>query len=149
MVWTVKDVNHNKRIRGVKLERKTAMIIVIIAVVVAAAVLSYIYFSTLQPENLEIKARNLVEHLQSKKFDEAYDLFNDQMVAAISVDELETGWNTLINQVGQYQKILGTRIETENGYKVIYVSTEFEEATLNIKVVFDSETKIAGLWFEL
>jgi|GEM_PF-5641449 len=35
----------------------------------------------------------------------------------------------------------------KRGYRVVYVTCEFAKTSLDIKIVFDVEGKIAGLWF--
>ena len=35
----------------------------------------------------------------------------------------------------------------ESGYRVVYVTGLFHKGSVDIKVVFDNEAKIAGLWF--
>ncbi|MBC7219553.1 MAG: DUF3887 domain-containing protein [Hadesarchaea archaeon] len=126
---------------------KIGLAISIIAIVIIIGAIYAIYFAGSQGTDLEAKARDFVLLLKEGRFDEAHGLFNEQMVAAISVDQLEAIWNGVIGEVGGYKGITGTRVATESGYQVVYVTTEFERASLDVKVVFDGASKVAGLWF--
>jgi hypothetical protein len=128
--------------------RKSAKIGIAVAIVAAIIIGSVVYHLT-RPKGseLETKARNFVELLGSGEFDDAYGLFNEQMTEAITVEDLEAIWNDTINQVGEFKGVVKTRTATEMGYELVYVTTEFESASLDIQVAFDEESKIAGFHF--
>ena len=128
------------------MERKVKTILAV-AIVAVVVVCSAFYYSQLTNPDLETRARDFVNFLRSEESEKAYSLFNNQMAEAISLEDLRTIWSELEDRVGSYKGIVATKTETEMGYRVIYVTTEFEETELDIKVVFDSEAKIAGLWF--
>lgn len=71
--------------------------------------------------------------------------FTDQMKAALPEGRLATSWNGLAAQVGAFQKQTGTREEEAGGFHVGIVTCAFERATLDVRVVFDQEGRIAGL----
>lgn len=130
--------------------RKGAKIGIAVAIIAVLAIIGAayaIYFTRSPSTDLETKARDFVVLLKEGRFNEAYGLFNEQMVAALTVEQLGTIWNGVIRDVGEYKTITATRVATEAGYQVVYVTTEFERASLDIKVVFDGKSKIAGLWF--
>lgn len=127
--------------------RKSAKIGIVVAIIVAVIICSAVSLTRPKGSKLETRARNFVVFLKEGKFDKAYELFNEQMTEAMTVGQLEATWNGLIGEVGGYKDITGTRIATEAGYEVVYVTTEFEKTSLDVKVVFDEESKIAGLWF--
>ena len=45
-------------------------------------------------------------------------------------------------------KVTDMREDHIDGYDVIFVTTEFEEDLINIRIVFDEDRRVAGLWFE-
>lgn len=126
---------------------KIGVVVAIVAVIIIASAVYVFYFTGSQGADLETRARDFVVLLKEGRFNEAYGLFNEQMAAAITVGQLEAIWNGVIGEVGAYKGITGTRATTEAGYEVVYVTTEFERASLDVKVVFDGASKIAGLWF--
>lgn len=97
--------------------------------------------------DLETKALTFVNLLVEGKFEDAVKLFNTKMVEALPPKRLKETWNGLIEKVGEFKNVTDTRIVEEKGYRVVYVTCEFVKTSLNIKVVFDEEGKIAGLWF--
>jgi len=98
-------------------------------------------------KGVEPIARNFVDLLSKEEFDEAYKLFNKVTAKAMPAEKLEETWNSLIGQVGQFKGIVKTRAAEEMSWKVIYVTCNFAKSSLDIKVVFDEEAMISGLWF--
>ena len=50
------------------------------------------------------------------------------------------------SQAGNWQKVAGTRFAEEAGYRVVFVTGLFEKGSLEIKVVFNTQGKISGMW---
>jgi hypothetical protein len=99
-------------------------------------------------QNIEPTATTFVNFLGQEQFDEAYELFNEDMAKAMPVEKLRATWEGLIAQVGEFKGITKTRSTVEAGYSVVYITCDFAKTPLDVKVVFDQQAKIAGLWFE-
>jgi len=97
--------------------------------------------------DLDTVAITFVNLIEEGQFEDAAELFNTKMAEALPPQKLETTWNELIGNVGEFKEIVETRITEEKGYRVVYVTCEFAKTSLDIKIVFDEEAKIAGLWF--
>lgn len=100
-------------------------------------------------EDVESTAKQFVVFLSKGEFDEA-----NKMLAKIMVDglknqnfTLEMIWSGVIAQSGKFKEIKGTNLTKEMGYKCVYVTCDFEKASLDVKVVFDEDKKVAGLFF--
>jgi len=96
----------------------------------------------------EAIATTFVDLLSNDAFEEAYGFFNDEMAAAMPPEKLRAVWGDLIGKGGKFKGTAGTKVAEEMGYKVVYVTCNFAAGiTFDVKVVFDKEGKIAGLWF--
>ena len=93
------------------------------------------------------RAEDFVTLLAQGDFTNAVVDFDSTMKTAMSPSELEKAWASLIGQVGAFKKQVSTREAKEMGFDVVYVTCDFEKSPLNIKVVFNAEKKISGLWF--
>jgi len=104
--------------------------------------------------SLEEKAEyEVIDNLREENFDVVYSLFNDDMKSALSEEDLEELWNSVITQYGEI-----TDIESENAskeeieesgeeYTSVFIPCEFMSGIrLNINVVFDEDEMVAGLW---
>lgn len=98
------------------------------------------------PEELDALARNLVLSMAAGKYEEASKMFNKQMAAAMPASKLGELWSGLLVQAGRWLQITRTKFIQESGYRVVYVTAAFEKGSVDIKVVFDDEAKVAGLW---
>lgn len=96
---------------------------------------------------LETAARTFVDFLVESKFEEACGMFNEEMAAAMSPAELKATWDKLIGQIGAFREVTESKVTKEGGHKVVDVTCNFAEGPINIRVVFDKEEKVAGLWF--
>ncbi|MDI9577337.1 MAG: DUF3887 domain-containing protein, partial [Thermoproteota archaeon] len=97
--------------------------------------------------DLEDIALNFVNQLKEKQFDAATELFNDEMLAALPAERLETAWENLIFNVGEFKEVTGTQTTEVEGYQVVTVTCEFANAAINIRVSFDANTQMAGVRF--
>jgi len=95
----------------------------------------------------QLKAVEFVQLLVDGKFDTAYEMLDTTMKVMLSRDKLATMWTDLINQVGDYKRIIRTRSEHIQGYEIVYVTCAFDKMMLDVKVVFNQESRISGLWF--
>ncbi len=61
--------------------------------------------------------------------------------------KLEEIWRQVGQQAGPFKKVVGTRIISVEGYDAVLVTSEFEGMVLDIRVVFDKNRRVAGLFF--
>jgi hypothetical protein len=92
------------------------------------------------------KGARFVTLLAEGKFDEAATWLDPAMSAAMPSAKLEDTWGSL-SRMGTYRGQAGTRTATERGFEVVYVTCSFETGSVDVKVVFDQQGKVAGLWF--
>lgn len=93
-------------------------------------------------------ASEFVSYLVKDNYAVAGGMFDATMRKALPKDKLEQTWQALLEQVGAYIREADKRTEEIEGYDVVYVTAEFENAFIDIKVVFNSERRIAGLFFQ-
>lgn len=98
-------------------------------------------------EELTALATKLVESTVAGDFSTAVEDFDSAMKDVFPSELLRDTWNSLILQVGAFQKQTGTHMEKIEGYEIIYVTCEFEHSMIDIKVVFNAENQVAGLFF--
>lgn len=97
--------------------------------------------------DLTPRATEFVTLLTQEDYANAVKSFDSTMKAAMPPNELQNAWASLVGQVGAFKKQVSTRETKEMGFDVVYVTCEFEKGPLNIKVVFNAEKEISGLWF--
>ena len=98
-------------------------------------------------EELTALATKLVESTVAGDFSTAVENFDSDMKDVFPSEMLRDTWNSLISQVGVFQKQTGTHMEETDSWVIIFVTCEFEYAMIDIKVVFSAENQVAGLFF--
>jgi len=93
------------------------------------------------------KAKNLLEQMETGDTTAAVGIFDPTMKAAMSPSQLAAAWKSTESRFGPFQKMVRIRIEKVVGYDVVFITTQFDKATLDIKVVFNDKTEVAGLFF--
>lgn len=73
--------------------------------------------------------------------------FNNQMTEALKPEQIQQVWEGLIKQMGSYDSYGETSSGEIQGYRVVYSILKFEKAPIKLKVVYDGEDKVAGLFF--
>jgi uncharacterized protein len=98
-------------------------------------------------DDLVPAANNFVDLLVQKNFAAAVAQYDDTMKAALPQAKLEEVWTTVQLQAGAYKSRGKTRTQKQGNYSIVFVTCEFEKTSLDIKVVFDSANRVAGLFF--
>ena len=92
-------------------------------------------------------AREVVEFLGKGEYKEAISRFDSTMKKAAPEPRLHAIWTSLLGQTGKLQKELGDTSFDFNGYNIVIVTCQFARSKLDVKVVFDKDSRIAGLFF--
>jgi uncharacterized protein len=98
-------------------------------------------------DDLIAAARAFAELLVRKDFANAVATFDDTMKTAMPETKLQETWNSVVAQVGAFKQVVKTRTERRGAYTIVVVTSDFQNATLDIKVVFDQSKRVAGLFF--
>jgi hypothetical protein len=88
-----------------------------------------------------------VDLLVKEDFAGAVAQYDSIMASTLPEAKLREVWRILQKQAGPFQKRLGTRVKEEPGFQIVFVPCQFERAILDIKVVFDSQRCVAGLFY--
>jgi hypothetical protein len=99
-------------------------------------------------ENVEPNAptNELVELLANQQFSAVTEDFNETLKSELPPEKLEEVWKATIDQMGPFKKQIGLRTEKEADYDIVFITCEFEKGALDIKVVYNDEKQIAGLF---
>ena len=92
-------------------------------------------------------ARGFLDLLIQQDYTAAFESFDPKMKEALPVDKLEATWEGLLSQVGPFKQVVSAASEAAPPYERIVLTSEFEKATLDVRVVFDEAGQIAGLFF--
>jgi dienelactone hydrolase len=93
-----------------------------------------------------IVATELVDRLAKGEFQAAASNFADAMRAVAPPEKLSEIWTAVQAQMGAYKRQVGVRTEKQGPYEVAFVTTEFERATVDFKVVVDGAGRVAGFF---
>lgn len=95
-----------------------------------------------QTDDIETMAKDFVDILVKKDFVSATETFDPAMKEAMPSDKLKQTWDGLIRQVGQFKESKNVK-----HYDLVEITCDFEKEKISIKVFFDKDKKIAGLYF--
>ncbi len=97
---------------------------------------------------LTLKARALIAALDKGDFALAVKDFDATMSKVMGPDKLEPMWTKqLPARVGKFKQQGPARREELQGYRIVLITCAFEKTTLDARVVFDKEDRVAGLGF--
>lgn len=99
------------------------------------------------PGDFTSDARQFVEWLAKEDFAAAIARFDATMKTALPEAKLRQVWQNLRAQAGPFQKQLDAKATRLSGYDIVLVTCQFERTSLDAKVVFDANGRIAGLFF--
>lgn len=103
--------------------------------------------SDARKESLAKAAAAFVDLLGKDDFAKATKDFDATMLKVLPADKLKDTWEKVVADAGAYKQRLGTRFEVAGKYDVVFVTCAFAKKKMDVRVVFDKEAKIAGLFF--
>jgi len=92
-------------------------------------------------------AQEFIELLKGGKFDDATKRFDATMQKALSAEQLQGVWAATALQNGALRKGEGSRAAHVDGWDVVDTPCEFEKATVVVRISFDKERRVGGLYF--
>jgi len=97
-------------------------------------------------ENTDL-AKNFFKLLLKEDFKTAETYFDSNMKSALPEIKLKGAWKTLLAQAGAYKGQKGMKKDTEAGFDVVIINCSFEKGPIDVKIVFNQNKEICGLWF--
>jgi dienelactone hydrolase len=92
-------------------------------------------------------AKEFVNQLEKGDYAGSVKNFDETMTRLVPPEKMKEAWEILIKQVGELKEQICVRTESIPKYDIVYVTCEFEKATLDVKVVFNKQKQIAGQFF--
>ena len=97
--------------------------------------------------NLVAEARAFVDLLVKKNFAGAVAKFDDTVKAALPEPKLEETWNAVLAQAGAFKQVGKARTEKHGAYAFVFVTCDFQNGSLDVRVTYDRSKRIAELFF--
>ena len=116
---------------------------ILITMLCVAAVLSSA--SCAKPGAVQV-AEGMVDAMAKGDFAAATKDFDTTMQSVMPAEKTSQMWAQLTAQAGAFKSRTGSRETQEAGVHIVYVTCQFEKASLDLKVVFNSAGQISGLW---
>jgi dienelactone hydrolase len=98
-------------------------------------------------DELIVRARAFVTALSRDDFQAAAKDFDETMLKASGPEKLAEFWKQVPERLGAFKKMGAARRAKLGAYDIVLITCEFEKTTLDIRVVFDEDKKIAGFQF--
>jgi uncharacterized protein len=114
---------------------------------VAAPLLSVQQANVVPEDDLIVRARAFLDALSRGDFEVAAKDFDATMMKVSGPDKLAEFWMQVPERLGAFQRQTAARRDQFGGYEVALVTCQFEKVTLDARVIFDKEKKIAGFQF--
>lgn len=99
-------------------------------------------------EEKKKNANTFADLLIDGQFKKATQTFDKTMSKSLPAKRLAKIWKETTDQAGPFQEKLGTRSEKYLWSDIIYITCQFENGPLDIKVVYNRNMRITGLWFK-
>jgi uncharacterized protein len=98
------------------------------------------------PESVTVRARSVLAWLTGQEFSKLEEQFTDQMKAALPPEKMQATWTALLGQVGAYKNCgAEPRVRAIADKQMVITACEFERATIDVQIAFDTDGRISGL----
>ncbi len=92
-------------------------------------------------------AQKVIHHFEGGETDQIYALFDSKMKSSITADKLSEIWKSLPAQCGNYVGAGDASTFEAQGMKVVSTFLDFEKADLDLRLAFNKNLEISGLYF--
>lgn len=96
--------------------------------------------------SIETRARTFIAELASGAWAHPRTAFDAAMTSAVPADTLEGLWRALEKDAGAFRAIEGVKELEEGGHRVAHVTCRFDRGAKTLRLVFDREDKLAGMF---
>ncbi|MBN1233123.1 MAG: DUF3887 domain-containing protein [Candidatus Coatesbacteria bacterium] len=98
-------------------------------------------------EDITALAKKVANAVIKDDYDAVSGYFDDEVKKGLPKDKFSEASNGLKSRLGGFKNITKINQLKQGDYDVVLVTTEFEKATIDIKVVFNKNKQVAGLFF--
>jgi pimeloyl-ACP methyl ester carboxylesterase len=102
--------------------------------------------SNVMPASIEDRARAFIGELAASQWDHPHTAFDDAMTSAATPSSLEQIWKSLEAKGSRFQRIEAAHVTTKDKYQVVDLVCVFERAKLTLRVSFDEQNRLAGMF---
>jgi hypothetical protein len=94
-------------------------------------------------------SRAVVDELAARSFDKVVERFDQKMAAAMSARRLAATWDTVLGRAGGFKRVVSVQVKpvAQQSDHVVDLTSTFERGNLMVRVAFNDEGKIIGLFF--
>lgn len=103
---------------------------------------------TYNREELDKISRKIVDNLAARKYENVRADFAEELKNVLSAEKIGQVWESIILQIGEFQKITSTENKSVNGLKQIIHKCNFERNNMNVEVTFSSNNKVIALYIK-
>jgi hypothetical protein len=93
------------------------------------------------------QARQIVTEIDKGQYDKVEARFDKTMADALPLDKLTTTSKEIFQQAGTLKSIGEATTSEKQSYFIVVLPCEFANMPLDAQVVFDTDDKIAGMYF--
>jgi hypothetical protein len=118
--------------------------------ILALAAASLALLSTLPPhvcaQDFETLAKDVAQELAARQYDKVEARFDSTVASGMPLEKLQSFWDGVLSQQGAFKAVTSTAMVEQQGYHVVTLTCAFEKGPLNLRLAFDKDSKIAGLF---
>lgn len=100
--------------------------------------------SDLSPETMESTAKQMVDEMRQKQFEQLTGRFDTELKASMTSERLEMSWAHVISHLGQFKSVKLAAKDDELDF--VDVTCAFETGEIIVRVGFDPSGQVGGLW---
>lgn len=122
-------------------------LVIVLVGLVGVSGCSPVFGEPADSHDFKTRARAFIEQLRAGEYDAAVKGFDAVMTAAMPADKLRDAWQSLSAESGALQEIVSVTTVAKGKFDIAVVTCRFEKNQLDVKVVYDKDGRVSGLWF--
>ncbi len=97
---------------------------------------------------VEETTTTIIDHFNNDDMQAVYDMMDEGMHGYTEVEDLEAAWLAPHAELGNFVRINGISIHTEDGYVLVVVSVKYDISSVEFQIAYSDTMEITGLYFK-
>ncbi|MBN1620539.1 DUF3887 domain-containing protein [candidate division WOR-3 bacterium] len=100
----------------------------------------------IEQKDIQTIAVEFVEFVNDGDYKNVSELLDSTMTEVFGEELMNSSWENVKVRFGEFGELVEMRTETVDGYEIVFLIYDFSKCKVEVKVVFDSEKKVAGFF---
>lgn len=99
-------------------------------------------------EKLDTEVLNIIKDLEKNSFQEIIDKSSQELKSVLTVEQLETAWNSVSENAGEFQEISTNKYMEKDGFATVIAIAKHSKRKVQYTLSFNKDMELVGIYLK-